>query len=525
MRYFIFITLLISFTVFAADKKISELNSLPYSGYATNDLLVIVDTSANETKNTSVSDFDQRWFLKSTDILGPSHGGTGLSSIPIGGNFLYSNGSTYVAVGDACAAGQLLKVNGSSVWSCANDLNSGGTITQVTVGTGLTGGGSSGSVSVGLGTELLGLAGLSSTGYVKRTGAGTYTTPSISLTADVSGTLPIANGGSGQVTANTAFNAFAPVQTSNSGKFLTTDGSNTSWASVVSGVSSVFSRAGAVTAQSGDYSFSQISGNVDASTQVTGLLAIANGGTGQSTASGAINALVPSQGGNSGKALITNGSTVAWGTGGTASPLTTKGDIWVYSSLDARLPVGTNNFLLTADSAQTTGLKWAALSVDLTSQVTGALPIANGGTGQTTAATAINALVPSQGGNSGKVLATNGSTVFWNTNTVTSPKISYVNFGGAVEWSSCISDPCTIYQSSGDVSAVNRTAAGIYTVTWTTSNWSVRPSCSIQSMILGFNVICNATAPVTGGAMVIGCGGPNVTPADTGVSIVCTGAP
>jgi hypothetical protein len=49
------------------------------------------------------------------------------------------------------------------------------------------------------------------------------------LTTGVTGTLPIANGGSGQTTATAAFNALAPSQTSNSGKFLTTNGTNTSW--------------------------------------------------------------------------------------------------------------------------------------------------------------------------------------------------------------------------------------------------------------------------------------------------------
>jgi hypothetical protein len=49
-------------------------------------------------------------------------------------------------------------------------------------------------------------------------------------TAAVSGTLPIANGGTGQSTANAALNALLPTQTSNSGKVLTSDGANTSWA-------------------------------------------------------------------------------------------------------------------------------------------------------------------------------------------------------------------------------------------------------------------------------------------------------
>lgn len=56
-----------------------------------------------------------------------------------------------------------------------------------------------------------------------------YSTSSSALTA---GTLPIAAGGTGQITANAAFNALAPSQTSNNGKFLTTDGTNTSWATL-----------------------------------------------------------------------------------------------------------------------------------------------------------------------------------------------------------------------------------------------------------------------------------------------------
>ena len=46
--------------------------------------------------------------------------------------------------------------------------------------------------------------------------------------------LPIANGGTNATTANSGFNNLAPNQTANSGKYLTTDGTNTSWASVAS---------------------------------------------------------------------------------------------------------------------------------------------------------------------------------------------------------------------------------------------------------------------------------------------------
>lgn len=76
---------------------------------------------------------------------------------------------------------------------------------------------------------------------------------------NLTGTLAIAKGGTGQTTANAAFNALAPAQTAN--RLLKSDGTNTS--------------------------FSQAS----LTTDVTGTLPVANGGTGVTTAA-AITALV-----------------------------------------------------------------------------------------------------------------------------------------------------------------------------------------------------------------------------------------
>jgi hypothetical protein len=53
-----------------------------------------------------------------------------------------------------------------------------------------------------------------------------YSTGASTLTA---GTLPILAGGTGNTTATTAFNALAPTQTSNAGKYLTTNGTAVSW--------------------------------------------------------------------------------------------------------------------------------------------------------------------------------------------------------------------------------------------------------------------------------------------------------
>lgn len=78
------------------------------------------------------------------------------------------------------------------------------------------------------------IAGAAATAQYLR-GNGTNIVLSALLAADLSGTVAITNGGTGQTTANAALNALLPSQTGNSGKILTTDGSNTSWGAAGSG--------------------------------------------------------------------------------------------------------------------------------------------------------------------------------------------------------------------------------------------------------------------------------------------------
>lgn len=207
-----------------------------------------------------------------------------------------------------------------------------GTVTSVaaTGSTGLVVGGSpitsSGTLTFTLGTELQGLSGLGSNGFVQRTGVGTYTSAAItsgqvttalgftpvptttnvnvsggaligggSLASSVTITLPAFNGSAGYVPA--------PGVVSMT-KFLRDDGT---WQVPPGSVTSV-------QASGGTTGFSFTGGPITSSgtLTLTGTLGLANGGTGQVTANAALNALLPTQTANAGKVLTTNGTNTSW---------------------------------------------------------------------------------------------------------------------------------------------------------------------------------------------------------------------
>jgi hypothetical protein len=64
--------------------------------------------------------------------------------------------------------------------------------------------------------------------------------------------------------------------------------------------------------------------------------------------------------GTAGQVLAVVSGVPAWTTTTDVTPLTTKGDLFTFTTVDARIGIGANNTVLTADSAEATGMKWAA---------------------------------------------------------------------------------------------------------------------------------------------------------------------
>ena len=143
---------------------------------------------------------------------------------------------------------------------------------------------------------------------------------SVSGNVTLTNALPIAQGGTGQTTASNAINALMPSQTSNSGKYLTTNGVSVSWGTVTPGSGTVTS-----VALSSSLSGITVTGSPITSTGtlgLTGTLNVANGGTGVATLS-------------TGAVLVGNGtsaiSSIAPGSNGQV--LTSNGSSWSSSAL------------------------------------------------------------------------------------------------------------------------------------------------------------------------------------------------
>jgi hypothetical protein len=136
-------------------------------------------------------------------------------------------------------------------------------------------------------------------------------------------TLGISAGGTGQTTANAAFNALAPSQTSNAGRYLKTDGTNTSW------------------------------DLLDISTaDITGTLPVANGGTGITSFGTGVATALGINVGSSG-AFVTNGGALGTPSSGTVTNLTGTASININGTVGATTP-NTGSFTTLTTSSTVT---------------------------------------------------------------------------------------------------------------------------------------------------------------------------
>ncbi len=337
-----------------------------------------------------------------------ANGGTGQSS--------YTNGQLLIGntTGNTLAKATLTAGTGISVTNGAGSITvaatNNGTVTSVS----------------GTGT----VNGITLSGTVTSSGSLTLggTLSGVSLSTQVTGTLPIANGGSGQTTAQAAMNAFAGAVTS--GSYLRGNGTNVVMSTIQAGDVPTLNQNTTGTAAN-----------------VTGTVAIANGGTGATTNTAARTNLGATTLGSN-LFTITNPSAVTF-------PRFNADN--TVSSLDAAsfrtaIGAGTSSTTGTVTSVSGTGsvngitlsgtvtssgnltLGGTLSGVSLSTQVTGTLPVANGGTGITSFGTGVATWLgtPSSANLAAAVTdeTGSGSLVFATSPTLSNPLIAKQNTSG-----------------------------------------------------------------------------------------------
>jgi hypothetical protein len=241
----------------------------------------------------------------------------------------------------------------------------------------------------------------------------------------LTGTIDIANGGTGQTTANGAFNALVPSQTGNTGKYLTTNGTDTSWATNPLGtVTSVAATAGTGISVTG--SPITTSGTLNITNTAPDQTVVLNSGTGISTSGTYPNFTVTNTAPDQVVALTGAGTTVVTGTYPNFTITSTDSTTGTVTSVAATAGTGIS---VTGSPITTSG------TLNITNTAPDQTVVLNAGTGISTSGTYPNFTItntsPSSGGTVTSVGLTSSAASLAITNTpiTTSGNIG-VNFSG-----------------------------------------------------------------------------------------------